>query len=339
MHRHFASIAFFGFHMMMAAGSAEPSILNAKDSPSEWGQAGWHESSLRIGTLERWFRVYIPENLPHPARLVLLLHGGTQSMRKIFRPGTGATAGWLDIADREKFILVAPNGVNTRTGNTKGDFQNWNDIRPADANRHSKAADVGFIRDLLNWLARTYDVDSTRRYVTGASNGGMMTYRLLLELPGTFAAGAAFIATMPEVNPLLKVRVTPTPLFICNGTKDPLVRWEGGWSRLLGTMKSTGATVAWWVDENKADRNRAETTVIAGSGDHGECKVTKTFYPPSEEGAPLVFCKVEGGGHSLPSKRYSMPNGFFIRRLLGPQCRDVEGIELAWDFMKNYTRQ
>jgi poly(3-hydroxybutyrate) depolymerase len=45
---------------------------------------------------------------------------------------------------------------------------------------------------------------------------------------------------------------------------------------------------------------------------------------------------MQGGGHTLPSKRHPLPERLWIKRLFGPACRDVEGAWLAWDFLKRY---
>ena len=54
---------------------------------------------------------------------------------------------------------------------------------PHAAIRHTMADDVGFIRELTDWVVAAYRVDSRRIYLTGASNGGMMAYRLVMGIP------------------------------------------------------------------------------------------------------------------------------------------------------------
>lgn len=204
---------FFLLHLLTTIGMAKP---------------GWEQFSLQSAGTERRVRVYTPKAPAKPAPVVVLLHGGTQGMTAIFRPNAGGTRAWPELAEREGFLLLVPNGTNARTGDPTGKNQNWNDLRPPNSTYQPKADDVRFIGDLLDWAARTYTVDTTRIYVTGASNGGMMTYRLLVEIPEKFAAGVAFIASLPVDDSRLKQPSRPTPLMIVNGTKDPLVRWTGG---------------------------------------------------------------------------------------------------------------
>ncbi|MBW2514393.1 MAG: hypothetical protein JRE21_07465, partial [Deltaproteobacteria bacterium] len=192
------------------------------------GPEGWQELKLDHDGRQRWFRVFCPAGLPQNAPAVVLLHGGAQSMRKIFRPRSGGTQEWWHVAEKEKFLLLAPNGTNPDTGDTFGNRQHWNDVRNAPGVNNPRVDDVGFIRALLQWAVRSYPVDPGRIYVTGASNGGMMTYRLLMEMPDQIAAGAAFIANLPVDGQRLRIPERAVPLLICNGTADPLVRWEGG---------------------------------------------------------------------------------------------------------------
>lgn len=39
------------------------------------------------------------------------------------------TGDWVALAEEKGFVLVAPNGVNPKTGNSTGNRQQWNDLR------------------------------------------------------------------------------------------------------------------------------------------------------------------------------------------------------------------
>lgn len=298
---------------------------------------GWRESSLAVSGVDRWYRVYVPNALPGNAPMVLLLHGGTESMRTIFDEKHGATREWLSVAEREKFLLVVPNGTNGRTGDTRGDRQNWNDLRSNPSESQSQADDVGFVSALLNRIEAEYGIDPKRIYVSGASNGGMMTYRLLIELPERFAAGAAFIAHLPRETDRLRPPARAVPLMIWSGTLDPLMKFHGG--ELIGgrgRVRSAQETVAWWQQANRADAQKAQARTLPDVDPGDGCRVEQTVYPALTGGAPVVFYRADGGGHSLPT-RQSIPSGGRIRqRLIGPTCRDVEGAQLAWEFLRKF---
>lgn len=327
------------FHAVLIA-TLGAGVTARAESEAVGGNPGeWTESSMKVGAVERWYRIYRPRSLQPGAPTVLLLHGGTQSMRKLFAARAGGTRAWPDLADREGFLLVVPNGTNAETGDTRGDKQNWNDLRPADE-RQSDADDVRFIRQLLDHAASLHRTDPRRVYVTGASNGGMMTYRLLIEAPERFAAGASFIATLPADLRGVQAPALATPILIANGTQDPLVKWDGGAVRGQRTvMLGAPANRDWWVRANRAETAGAKEEALPDGDPSDGCRLHRTLYPATRPGAaPVVFIRMEGAGHALPSRAHELADNILIRRLIGPLCRDAEGAELAWEFMSKHRR-
>jgi polyhydroxybutyrate depolymerase len=294
---------------------------------------GWTERSLEHDGLTRWYRIYIPDPLPENPTLVLYLHGGTLSMRSLFSPLVDSTKTWLRLAEEQKLILLVPNGVNPETGDTYGDDQNWNDLRPHQAEGQTRVDDVGFLTILLDEVSRDLSLTPDHVYVTGASNGGMMTYRLLIEAPEHFSAGAVFIANLPDLDPPLPTPDLPRPIMIANGTEDPLVPWEGGTvARDRGLVLSAEKTVDWWVTANQADPNWIETNDLADLNPNDDCQIQSYLYPAQEGGAPVLFYAVRGGGHTLPSLAEPRLFDSIAKPLFGPVCRDADGVLLAWDF-------
>ena len=127
----------------------------------------------------------------------------------------GGAQEWPRIADEEGALLLVPNGTNRDTGAPSGDDQNRNDCR---SQGPTAADDVDFIDALLRWTADrfsdvTLSLDTARTFVTGPSNGGLMTYRLATELPDRVAAAAAFIANRPELSEC-PMATDPIPVLI-----------------------------------------------------------------------------------------------------------------------------
>lgn len=299
-------------------------------------QVGFAEHRLKVGDLERVFRVQVPPNLKPGAPVVVLLHGGSQSMRKLFAPTAMATRQWQPLARQEGFILLVPNGVNPKDGNPLGDQQSWNDFR----SEGSTADDVAFIKHLLDWTQARYRTDPARVYVTGASNGGMMTQRLLIEAPERFAAGAAFISALPESDATLTPPRHPVPLMLVNGTKDPLVLWQGGpVAHSRGRTRSVEDTLAWWIRANKASPNPTDVAQLPQRDPQGECRLYRQRYPAQPGGAEVLFYKMEGGGHVYPTLRQRRPQGPLARHLLGPACREEESAPLTWNYFRRFKRE
>jgi polyhydroxybutyrate depolymerase len=158
----------------------------------------WQDQSLQSDGATRVYRVYVPNSAKPNAPSVVVLHGGGQSMRKIFAPTGGANLAWLAVADREGVVLIVPNGTNRDNGDPLGEQQNWNDLR----NDTARVAvdDVAFIKRVLQAEVPRLKLDPKRVHVTGASNGGMMSMRLLIEAPELFAAAATFIGNQAQAG-------------------------------------------------------------------------------------------------------------------------------------------
>lgn len=288
---------------------------------------------LQSGGLTRHFMVHQPKNLGAKAPVVILLHGGGGSMRRNFIFPT--TAQWLTLADQHGFLLISPNGVSPKTGDTDGNQQTWNGLRPGKDRRRSSADDVSFIESVIDWAAQNHNIDRDRVYVTGASNGGELVFRLLIERPTLFAAGVANIASLPAIE--VPRPEQGTPIMMINGTEDPLMPWEGGPVRgVAEPVRPIPETVEYWIEVNNADREAAVTTELPDRAPNDGCRITATAYPQEPNGKPVVlFYVMEGGGHSTPFPREApMPRR--MRELLGNLCEDVDGTALAWDFMEEY---
>jgi polyhydroxybutyrate depolymerase len=163
---------FLGLVAIVAGGNADSRLLRRFRQEKDEKFA---ELSLSHKGLTRWFLEYRPtQPVRSNSPLVLVLHGGSESMNEVFR--TRGMHKWLDVCEKNGFLMLVPNGVDIRTGDTKGDNQNWNDYR----NLHGdKIDDTGFLAAL--WAIAERGIDAFRVYQTGPSNGGMMAYRALIE--------------------------------------------------------------------------------------------------------------------------------------------------------------
>jgi len=301
---------------------------------------GWHRRSIEVDGRRRWFRVFVPSQKMGEAPVVLLLHGGGRSMDKIFSKRGGAAREWPELAKREQFLLLVPNGVNPKTGNPKGNRQHWNDLRGASSSVHTGTDDVSFLLHLLRWAHETFRTDIKRVYVTGASNGGMMTYTMLIEHPQVFAAGAAFVANLPINTEQVRRPSRPVALMIVNGTDDLLMKYDGGTMPLgRGAVMSAEETALWWANANGAERNQVKTLELPDHDPDDGCRIrVERFSAVTAEAAPVHFYTMVGSGHTMPSKKHALSDPWFVRWLIGPRCRDTEAAEMAWSFFRQFTR-
>jgi len=295
---------------------------------------GWHDDqAISVGGKTRYYRYYVPEDLASPLAAVLFLHGGNRSMRTSMPPARNGSAVWPDVADEHGFVLIVPNGTNAQTGDAFGDAQVWNDCRigaPA-----SEADDTGFLKALIDWSSAVLDVSNQRVYVTGASNGGLMAFRLAIEAPDMIAAIAPFIANQPVGSECLMPN-EPMPVMLTFGTADPLMPFQGGEVSVSGTfVRSAEVTRDLWLEENGLKDTPPVITTFPDL-DPGDGSVVEDwrYYNPATD-APVRFVRMLGAGHSMPSptRRLSAP----VENLVGPQNHDIEGAAEAWAFLSQFT--
>ncbi len=127
---------------------------------------------------------YVPPGLPKSAPLVVVLHGCTQTAAS-YDYGTG----WSTLADRFGFAVLFPE--QKRANNPLRCF-NW--FKVDDTGRDS--GEALSIKEMVERMIATHEVDRDRVFVTGVSAGGAMTAVMLATYPELFAGGA-IIAGVP----------------------------------------------------------------------------------------------------------------------------------------------
>ena len=188
-------------------------------------QAGTHEIRVATPDGERPALVVEADSPgPAPRPLVLLLHGHMGSAAqalgmKHFSPSP--LSAWVDIARRDDIVVAALDGNRGSDGE-----QGWNDCR-GDAGNNPHSDDVAYARAVVKQLEAEGRVDPARIYAMGMSNGGMMAFRLGLEMP-ELAAFAAVSASMAADSRCPEPPPAQTAALIISGDADPLVPYLGG---------------------------------------------------------------------------------------------------------------
>ncbi len=284
-----------------------------------------------------------PEGLRHylkaaPARqaagarrpLVIVLHGSGASAAQVlgqaFPPSPLSV--WLEIALREGLVVVAPEGTRSRGKRA------WNDGFAGIASNPG-VDDVGFIAAIIDRAIAEDDVDPQRVYVTGVSKGGMMAYRLAVELAPRLAAFCAVLASMP-VERGYPAPVLPVSAMIAAGTADPFMPYGGGKSWLtfhfMAPILGMEATAATWRNLAGLPERPAAVRQFP-QRDGGATRATCTVWGDDPAGLQVALLEIEGGGHAEPSGRRRYPGLF--SRFPGRQNGDLEIAEEAWTFFKD----
>ncbi len=134
------------------------------------------------GALKMW--TYAPPNLPKGAPLVVVLHGCTQTAH-----GYANHAGWIALAERLGFAVLAPEQSNANNPNRCFNWFAPEDIVRGRGEAASIAAMVAKAVDL-------FEADPQSVFISGLSAGGAMTAVMLATYPELFAGGA-IIAGLP----------------------------------------------------------------------------------------------------------------------------------------------
>jgi polyhydroxybutyrate depolymerase len=185
---------------------------------------------------------------------------------------------------------------------------------------------------LIDTMIANYKVDSNRVFVTGVSNGGMMTFRLGCEITSKLSAIAPVIANIPK-NIIDKCSPdSPLPVLVMNGTEDPLVPWDGGKVKFLwkemGEVVSTENSVRFWVEHNKCFEDPV-TEILPDVDDEDESRVKKITYKNKETNLEVVLSAIVGGGHNIPGG--NTPD---LSLFIGSKNNDINAAEVIWEFFK-----
>jgi polyhydroxybutyrate depolymerase len=270
--------------------------------------------------LVRTYRIVLPDAYDSelPLALVLALHGGGGNADQMCE----LKGGLPDLLDEERFLLVCPDGIE----------EHWNDGRQVERYRTHREGidDVGFLLKLVDQIVDDFNIMPGQVYVTGASNGGLMSYRLACEASDRIAAAAAVIANLPaghECEPK-----QPISIMVLNGTDDPLMPYAGGQVRFfdqeLGEVISTAETVAFWVEVNGCTDSTAKLEIL-DEDPRDETQIIREEYLECAEGVEVVSYEVVNGGHTWPGGSQYAP-----RFVIGTVSRDAHAGELIWEFFR-----
>ena len=274
------------------------------------------ELTFMVGDAERRAIVVneAPKGKTRP--VVIVLHGGSGSAEDQQR-----RTGFDAIARREGFTVVYAEG----TAYGMRGFHAWNTgylLR----NQVSDADDIAYFDKLIDMMIRKYGGDAKRVYMTGGSNGGMMTFVYAVKRPEKLAAVAPVVGAMFSFS---RKPAVPLPIMMINGGADNEVPIAGGMSKnpmvrrtQAEPFKPLSETVSFWV---KANRSTAKPmTVTDGT-------VTTKTYAADAGGAVTISIVDSVGGHGWP--------GTEDRRADNTPIQSFDGAEKVWSFFKTQKRK
>jgi len=266
--------------------------------------------SLMHDGMQRDYVAYIPLNYSNanPVPLVLNFHGFTSN-------GSAAltVSNFQPIADTANFIVVCPTGSPLP-------FVNINHWNVGGFTNTSSADDVSFTAALIDTLEADYNIDLTRVYATGFSNGGFFSHKLAFELSDRIAAIASVSGTFTPQMMMNRLPTHPTPVLQIHGTLDPTVPYYG--TILNGGMASVDTVINYWINYNNCD-TIATVTALPDISTNDGSTVEHYVYGNGDEGVTVELLKITGGLHDWPGSSGNM---------------DISASREIWKFLSRHTK-
>ncbi len=264
--------------------------------------------SIVSSGLEREYLLYVPRSYDRsrPAPLVISMHGGA-----MWPAAEEETSQWNRVADEYGFLVVYPSGVS-------GDGP-----RAWDAGAGpGLIRDVRFISELIDTLMASYNIDPSRVYADGLSNGGGMAFVLSCTLSNRIAAvGVVAPAIFLPWGSCTDRRAIPMIAF--HGTADPVVPYRGGTSWVAPIVfPNIPAWTEKWAKRDRCAPNPVDSAVAED--------VTRREYTSCADGAAVVLYTVLKGGHTWPGGG-PLPEWF-----VGTTSNSIDATGEMWSFYSKH---
>ncbi len=294
------------FAFCLSLGLVIVSLHQPQDCALHNFDLGLSEHTLEFNGLVRSYLLYLPSDFTPGQPLVISLHGFASNPRQ-----QATFSQWNPIADDHNFAVVYPQGTNFPLRWNAGEFSFV---------RNRGADDVGFISALINDLATTACIDTTRVYANGLSNGGGMSNRIACEIADKIAAiGSVAGAYTPLPDGCQPTH--PIPVMAFHGTDDRIVNYNGNLG--LG-LPPTEEWAAGWADRNHCDPMPKN---LPPQG-----QVTGIEYVNCEDNAAVIFYTIKDAGHTWPGGGPQPQIG------VGRTNRDINASQMMWMFFSQYKK-
>lgn len=296
---------------------------------SDWAE---HTAQPTISTdLPRSYTVYVPSSYDAdvPMPIVLSLHGrGANNLSQ------ASSTDFNPLAEEMGFIVVYPQAYDAFYNDPLLADAVWNYNLGIPGMEALTWDDDAFLDTLVDDLANDLNIDMSRVYVNGLSNGGYMTNRLACTRADRYAAFAAVAATAPFGMSQLCEDGQHAPIMFYHGTADRISPWEGE----LLTNDATGQqiyilapmpnTLSFWLSQNGCDETYDRTDMDSTDP---QSRVVFVRYTECPSDAGVEIYTVIDGGHVWHGvEDFSSP-------VLGEVNMDVNASYAIWAFYSGYT--
>lgn len=293
----------------------QPPPESRTDTQTRLTEPGDYTFSFSFGETLRYYKIHVPKTYKSamPAPVLFAFHGGGGDMSI---QATDSYYGLISKSENEGFIVVFPNGYSRFRS---GKLATWNAGRCCGDARDLKIDDVGFIRQVFDKISRQLNVDHSRVFASGMSNGGMFAYRLACEASDIFKGIASVTGTDNTLACTPKQMVS---ILHIHAKDDDHVLYSGGaGSGVLDRDKvteftSVPATIAKWVKLNGCQEKPERILETKGA--------TCDLYSACRADVRVQLCVTDKGGHSWPGGQ--KPRG------RGSPSKAISATDVIWDF-------
>lgn len=228
--------------------------------------------TLQHNGIERSYLLTVPGNYSDntPTPMLFSLHPIGATAQQFFD-----VTRLDEIAERENFILVTPQGIDGAWA-TAG-FPPGGD-----------ADDIGFINALIDTLSVSYNIDPKRIYATGFSNGALLSFDLACNLSGRIAAVAPVSGIMTPDLTQSCAPERPVPVIQTHGTEDSQLPYD-----------RAEQAIDYWVSFNQVNPTPAIIDLADPYPNNGT-SVQRYIFNNGTDGVVVQHLRIEGGEHNWP---------------------------------------
>ncbi|XP_075261911.1 uncharacterized protein LOC142353538 [Convolutriloba macropyga] len=286
------------------------------------------DSRLSQSVIERHFYVRVPgtnDNLHSTdttakKSLMVFFHGFTGTPVEV-----SSLFEYNIMARQQDVIMIYPEGISDffdENGTQETGLRSWNALGTAD-NSQSGCFDLGyqcafascaelnqcnnctfatchddvlFVEKIIEWAFANLCVDTSKVFVSGESNGGIMTYELVTKYPNPFTAfivvyGSPMQGYLNFSNP----DIVGKSLLHIHGLSDTTVPFNGTLNELNLLFTPVPEVVAEYARIQSCSNQSIEFQTPFDTVNQFDC----IEYPNCRSGVYVVLCTYNGG-HSYP---------------------------------------
>lgn len=247
---------------------------------SAFAYSAWE--NVTVNGTTRKMKVYVPDNTPSGAALVIACHGMNQDAN-----WHDSNSKWAAVSDTAKFVLVFPEGID----------RGW-DI--------SGNRDVNFVCAIIDKMEKNHNINTGRVYLTGFSMGGMFTYHCANRISEKIAAFVPVSGYPMGDKSAYSTR--PVPIMHVHGTGDDVCVFSGAQPTLNNWINRNECnTVEELIDPYpEGNPNRGAKMHIWGDGLDGvEVRLLELAGKGHWQSEDPVFCLTSVEGWNF-MKRWSL---------------------------------